>query len=181
LRWSRGGIGTLSLIAIVVITFVILNVVSVTWDHAQYGRVNTRSSTVLRLPEGTIEVGFADHRFTFNGRVPDMSVPNDLTLSVVPAAGVGPRPGVHRDEESSPNSYSDNQANVEIRIWKLQIPRAGDYRVTSAGGYGPPSELVFGAGRPLSVGWVWLVAGTAMLAVIVAWSLLALRDRRRSR
>jgi hypothetical protein len=158
-----------ALIAIAVLTLAFLAISRIAiGDYAKYGKVDVGDSAVLHLPAGSVAVGLAKHEFTFNGRTPDISVPGGLTLNVVSAASGGAAATVRRDEEASPSGYSDSKANVEVRLWRLQVPRDGDYRVTSGGDAGPSGELVFGGGPTLSAGYVWLVAGILWLAVLVA-------------
>jgi hypothetical protein len=78
---------------------------------------------------------------------------------------------------------TDRAGSVEFRrIWRLDTPNAGAYRVTVTGidSTDDPRELTFGHGPPVSAVEIWEVAGLVMIAVLLGWAAARLVVRSRA-
>ena len=125
-----------------------------------YGEVPIPGSSSLHLPEGEATVSF--HTQTIGspsgGGLP---VP-PLGLTITPPEGI-PEPQV--TESYGTTTTVNNDAH--IRVWVVQIPAEGTYRVTTDGkvnGYINP-QLAFG--HDSSYGWlVWAFAGLFALGLV---------------
>jgi hypothetical protein len=151
------------------------NVVSNLSEADKYGSVHLPGSAVLELPSGSLEV------MVHGGSSTPLDVPRGLRLTVVPVGG-GPAPVLTRDRGGE-FGLTDRSGSDEFRrIWRLETPRAGAYRVTVSGvdSADDPRQLTFGHGPPASAVEIWEVAGIVMLVVLLAWTAARLVARARA-
>ncbi|RDH79855.1 SHOCT domain-containing protein [Mycolicibacterium moriokaense] len=140
-----------------------------------YGEVPIPGSSSLHLPAGEATVSF--HTQTIGspsgGGLP---VP-PLGLTVAPPAGV-PQPEVTENWGTTTTVNND----ARIRVWVVQIPAEGTYRITTDGnvnGYINP-RLAFGHGS--SYGWLaWAFAGLFALGLLELTVSIVLAVRRGKR
>ncbi len=164
------------LLAVAVVgTFVawIVSIFAFTGSDA-YGRVNIPGQTVVHLPQGEVDVAFDTQLATSGGNSGGLTVPS-LSLSVAPAAGGGPNPTLTQDFGSTTTVNAD----AHIRVWRMQVPHAGEYRVQASGNvsaYIAP-QLEFGHG---SLALTVLEIGGIVIGVLVLTALAANAVLRRS-
>jgi hypothetical protein len=152
-------------------------------DHAAYGKINIddrNASKILRLPNREIEVSWGEYGDSFNGRLPGLSLPAGMSLTVVPVDGRGPAAEiipVQLSNTNSDNAYgqNDSRINVAMVVWKVKILRATDYSVTFHSSDSPRAELILGHGRPVPFGLVWAFGGAVLLTVMGVGNLMAWR------
>jgi hypothetical protein len=141
-------------------------------DYDKYGRVSIPGSGTVTLPQGEVDIVFEVH-FATNGSGGALTVPA-LRFDLVPPDGVAD-PSVKEDFGSS---VSVNNVG-HIRVWRMQVPTAGKYAVTSdgdVGGYIDP-QLTFGTGSPVPI-WP-IIASSALFWVGLALVLIGGAGRRR--
>jgi hypothetical protein len=142
----------------------------------KYGDVKVPGSKVVHLPSGTTEVAFAAFLLGAGNETPDMPIPKHLELDVQPVDPGVAAPAITRDVGTSSNSSADD-TNTDIRIWKVDIPEDGDYKVTARGGdfrlVNPTLEL--GTGPLVPIGYVILGAVVIGLIAAFAWPLVSER------
>jgi hypothetical protein len=134
-------------------------------EDDQYGRVPIPSARLLHLPAREIDVSYAADVVGRGNETPDLPLPK-LTLSVQ-------RPG-GPDDVKFDNSIdvSDNAnedgVNTQRRVWKIHVPKAGDYRVVAGGdpitGEANP-QFWFGHGPPLPGTFVPILGFATTLAI----------------
>jgi hypothetical protein len=179
-RWLRpsgllavlGGVLLLTIVAQIINA----NLVSDVGDATRYGEVHIPGSAVLKLPSGSLEV------FVRASQPATPDAPPGLRLSVTRVGGDGP-PGVLTSDRGGQFGITDRALDVSYRrVWRLELPQAGDYRVTASGVLtrDDPRALAFGHGPPASAARIWAFGGGAMLVVLLAWGVTRLLDRRSS-
>ena len=118
-------------------------------EYDAYGEVAIPGSTTLDLPAGEMTVSF--HTVVAGRSTSGFPIPA-LEFGITPTAGL-PDPTVTEDIGGTTTVNSD----VRVRVWTVQIPKAGTYEVEAKGsvdGYITP-HLAFG--RDGSHGWLlWL-------------------------
>jgi hypothetical protein len=130
-----------------------------------YGTVPVPGTKVLHLPAGEVDISFATDSAVNNGGsffTPGMS------LRVTPASGSGANPTV----TDSSSSASTIGSQTRARVFKLQVPNAGDYRVSveaDTSAYINP-QLLFGQSPPegLIVKLGLITLGGLILIIILA-------------
>jgi len=158
----------------------ILGSSNIVWgEDNQYGKVPVPGTKVLHLPEDTVDVSAAMAILGKGNETVDVPIPANLTLRVVPVGG-GMAAVVHRDLGDSTNAMDDG-VDSQRRVFKVDVPHDGDYRVTAAGTFLSGElnpQLWFGHGPPIPGTYVpFIAAGLALLGGLV---LLLIRRRRRS-
>lgn len=136
-----------------------------------YGRVPIPGQTVLHLPQGEVDVAFDTQLATTGGNSGGLTVPS-LSLSVAPAAGGGPNPSLTQDFGSTTTVNAD----AHIRIWKMQVPHAGDYRARASGDVSayiaPQLEFGHGSAALTVLAFGGIVIGALVLAAFAANAVL---------
>jgi len=160
----------LGFIAVLVLNTFVLD------EYDAYGEVAIPGSNSLQLPEGEMTVSF--HTLTTGRPTSGFPIP-DLSFSITPTADL-PEPKVTENIGGTTSVNSD----VRVRIWTVDIPKAGTYQVKADGavaGYINP-HLAFG--HDSSRTWLlWLFGGLFGLGlfelfVSVTWSLRANKKAR---
>jgi hypothetical protein len=139
-------------------------------DPDTYGQLDVPGSATLHFPKREVEASFTIGLYSTNFH--GLDVP-PLQLAVSPARG-GPGAVVTKDVGGTATEETDHTSSARIRIWRVQIPRAGDYRVDVTGTTGeyPGGQVEFGhaAGKPFTgvrrIGL--LVAGGLALVALIA-------------
>jgi len=147
----------------------------------KYGTVRVPGSKVFHLPATTIDVAYAVLLPGRGNETPDVPVPRNLDLTVTPVEPEAPAPTVRRAVGGSANSVAPN-TDTDIRLWRVEMPQEGDYRVTVRGGspLAINATLELGTGPLVPIGYVWL--GAAIVGVLVGIfgpTIAAARRRRR--
>jgi hypothetical protein len=154
---------------------------NILWGEGdQYGHVDVPGTKVLHLPGRTIDVDAAVEIPGRGNETPDVPLPSGLSLTVSPVRG-SDLPVVTRDLGDSSNANGED-VNAKRRVWRLEVPREGDYRVTTRGdflGVGVNSQLWFGHGPPLPGQFVPLVAAVLVLLIWFLRAVVGPRLRRR--
>jgi Short C-terminal domain len=127
-----------------------------------YGEVPIPGSGTIHLPGGEATVSF--HTVTI-GRVSGGGLPvPELGLDIEPPQGVA-QPKLTENYGSTTTVNND----THIRVWLMQVPAEGDYKITTEGqvnGYISP-QLAFGHGGASSSGsLVWIFAGLFAVGLI---------------
>jgi hypothetical protein len=151
------------------------NVFSNSSGADKYGKVDIPGSAVLKLPSGSLDVMV---EATDNTPV---ELPHGVTLTVTPVGGGAP--AVLTRDRGGQFGMGDRVATVSFRrIWRLETPHAGAYRVTAGGVKftDDPRNLALGHSPPAAAGKIWEVGGVVMLLVALLWEAARLwtRDRR---
>jgi len=146
----------------------------------KFGTVRVPGSKDLHLPAKTIDVWYAVLLPGRGNDIPDVPVPRNLGLSVAAVDGEGPAPVV-RDSVGGSDNSSAPDTDTDIRLWRVAVPREGDYRVTATGGspLAINATLELGTGPLVPIGWVWLGALVIGILVAVFWPQLVEFPRRR--
>nr|WP_090341507.1 SHOCT domain-containing protein [Mycolicibacterium malmesburyense]CRL71466.1 hypothetical protein CPGR_01962 [Mycolicibacterium malmesburyense] len=148
-------------LVVAVIGFVVTLVLNafVLDDFDAYGEVPVPGTESVELPAGEATVSF--HTVTTGRPTSGFPIPA-LSINIDAPDGVAD-PAVTQSIGQTTTVNSD----THVRVWVLQVPEAGTYRVTTDGnvnGYINP-RLAFGHGS--SYGWlVWLFGGLAALGVL---------------
>jgi Short C-terminal domain len=139
-----------------------------------YGTVPVPGTKVVHLPAGNVDISFATNSAS-NGSsfyTPGMS------LQVTPAFGSGADPAV----TDSSSSASTIGSQTSARVWKMQVPSAGDYRITAQGdtsayinpelllGHSPPGGMIVELGL--------ITLGGLVLIIIVCGRVASRADKR---
>jgi hypothetical protein len=179
-RWSRKstlaiGLGVIVVLGVLV-QIVNANVLSNQGDATQYGQLNVPGSKVLQLPAASFEGILEDDLEE------ELKITPALRLSVKPLDG-GPAPAIKRDvgERSGTANGNFGPDTYYKRVWRIDVPSAGRYRV-SVGGAGPDSGYLLDLGHSSPAGpWqIWLWTGIAAAAWLVLWLLARVVGRRRA-
>jgi hypothetical protein len=137
----------------------------------QFGRVRIPGTRVLTLPAGRI-IGTVAVALPGRGNAtPDLPLPDDLALQIVPAGG-GPGPAITRHTAPTGNAM-DKLDDTQRAVWRLDVPSAGKYRVDVRGsflGIGLNPQLWLGHQAPLPGTDVPLVAAILGLVVTFIWA-----------
>ena len=153
---------------IVCIPIGILGSSNIVWGEPdQYGKVPIPGSKVVHLPAGTTDASVAVILPGRGNETPTLPLPDDLSLTVAGAT-------VTRHLGDTSNAMADG-ADTQRKAFEVDVPRAGDYRVSVRGrigffaanpslwlGHGPP---IPGTDVPLIAAVVTLVAGAGYLIV----------------
>ncbi|MGE2722691.1 SHOCT domain-containing protein [Mycolicibacterium celeriflavum] len=141
-----------------------------------YGEVPVPGTDSVELPAGEVTVSF--HTLTTGQPTSGFPIPA-LSINIDAPDGVAD-PAVTQSIGQTTTVNSD----THVRVWVVQVPEAGTYRITTDGdvnGYINP-RLAFGHGS--SYGWlVWLFGGLAALGVLeliaaLIWSARSARAAR---
>jgi hypothetical protein len=139
----------------------------------QYGTVRIPGSAVVHLPKRTVDLVVAVALPGRGNETPDLPLPYDLDVRVVPADG-GPDLKVERHLGSSGNAAAHG-ADTQRRVWTVDVPTDGRYRVTTAGTFtsiGIRAQLWLGHGPPLPGALVPVVALGLAVVVWAGWYLV---------
>jgi hypothetical protein len=171
--------------AFVLAWFIVLTVVGIfgssnlVWgENNQYGRVDVPGTKVLHLPAREIDVSAAMHILGKGNETVDVPIPDDASVVVRPVTGEA-TVRIRRDLGDSTNAMDDG-VNSQRRVWKIDVPREGDYRVTAAGSFAAAeinTQLWFGHGPPIPGDDVPLVAVLIVLLATPVGVLIARRRR----
>jgi hypothetical protein len=136
------------------------------WDkYNAYGEVPIPGSSSLHLPAGQATISFHTQIIgSTSGR--GLPVP-DLRMNIDPPTGVAD-PVVTEDVGSTTTVNSD----ARVRVWVVQIPADGNYKITTDGNVSPfiSPRLAFGQASKQGQ-WLWIFAGVfgvALLDLIVS-------------
>jgi hypothetical protein len=163
----------LSLAAIVVGFVAHILVVTGVFDrpHA-YGKLQVPGRGTFHFPKRTVDASLQVGLFTthFHG----LTVP-PLRIAVTPSGG-GPRPSVVRDVGGTTSDETQHTSSYRERVWKIGIPRAGDYTVAFTGSDDPypGARILFGHGSPKWSKHIWSLS----LLAAALFALLALAAHR---
>jgi hypothetical protein len=140
---------------------------NVFWGNGdQYGKIDIPGSAVVHLPARSVDASVAA---LFPGRgneTPNVPIPRDATLQVAPVSG-GASVSIERSLGSSENAPGSQQ-DAMIRVWKVDVPADGDYKVSIDGdfaGLGVNQQLWLGHKGPLSDA-AFLIAGVLLGSVV---------------
>lgn len=169
-RWSRKSTLAIGLGVIVVLGVLAqilnANVFTTQGDATKYGRLDIPGAKVLRLPAASIEGILEDDLEE------ELKITPALRLSVKPLGG-GPAAEVSRDvgERSGTANGNFGPDTYYKRVWRIDVPRAGRYRV-SVGGAGRDSGYFLDLGHSPPAGpWqIWLWTAIVAAAWIVLWA-----------
>jgi hypothetical protein len=141
------------------------NVLNSSGDPTKYGQLDIPDSKPLQLPAGSFE-GILEENL---GQ--DLRITPQLRLSMKPQEG-GPAPVISRDvgEQFGTANGEFGPDQHYRRVWRIDVPRSGRYRVT-VGGAGPDSGYLLDLGHSPPAGpiAIWLWTGIAALLVVVLW------------
>jgi hypothetical protein len=177
---ARGVLGS-AMLGVLIVGFVlwILADTGLFNNSDAYGSgVSIPGSAVIRFPrgevDGTFQVGY--YSTNTNGII----LP-EAQLAVQPVTGQA-RPIVVRDLGGSDESRTDTSSVLSERIWRIQVPQAGDYRVLITGtnrGYGGAGEIAFGHTSASNLASLALGIGLAAeIALGLIWFALGRVTRR---
>lgn len=152
-------------------------------EDDQYGTVDVPGSKVLHLPKRTVDVSAAVYILGKGNEDVDLPLPSDMALTVAPVDGEA-RPVVSRDVGGSSNAGASG-VNTQRRVWKVDVPQDGDYRVSAGGDLrrdGVNPQLLFGHGPPIPGTYVPIIAAVVTTVGGLVWFVLLplLRRGRRS-
>jgi hypothetical protein len=143
------------------------NVLNTSGDPTKYGQLDVPGSKVLSLPAASFEGILEDPLEE------EVKVTPALRLSIAPLGG-GAAPKINRDVgehfgtangEFGPDTYFR-------RIWRVDVARAGRYRVSVGGAGRDPGYLLdLGHSPPAGPGQIWLWTGIAAFVVLALWLL----------
>jgi hypothetical protein len=176
MRWLKRTISILLLLAAVGI--VLATAFS---DHSDdYGRVSVPGTGTVHLPKGAATV-----YYRLRSDSSEVASGGDLAFAVTPAQGGSPLAMTQATgEETSDVTVTRSETIGEIgSVAKLDLPEAGDYRVTGNTNFAPgTSYLEFGtnAGNALLQRWK-LIAALVLGALVLAFIPLPRSGRRRDR
>ncbi len=164
---------------LVAIPLIFLNS-NLVWGEAnQYGRVPIPGRQIVHLPQGDVQVNVAAALPGRGNETPELLLP---TLTLTMKAHQGEAPIVAEDIGPSVNA-NDNEVDTQRSVWKLEVPREGDYLAIVKGdftGYGVNAQAWFGREPSPLHGWqVFLVAMAIVLVVAPIWWLIRKVRRRR--
>lgn len=152
------------------------NVLDTSGDPTRYGQLDVPGSEVMQLPAASFE-GILEDPLEEEPKITPA-----LRLRVEPLGG-GPAPEIRRDVGERFGTANGNFGPDTYfrRVWRIDVPRAGRYRV-SVGGAGPDPgyRLDLGHSPPAGPLQIWLWTGIATALVLALWlagRLLASRRR----
>ena len=141
-----------------------------------YGEVPIPGSSSVHLPTGEVTVSF--HTQVMGQPSSGFPIPA-LNFSLVPPPGV-PEPQVTENIGTTTTVNSD----AHVRVWVVQIPAAGDYRVRTDGQIGGYINPALAFGHSSSYGWlVWVFAGLFVVGLVglVATTIWSARSSKKAR
>jgi hypothetical protein len=161
-RWLRNLVSLGLIVAAVVIALV-----TGLSDHSDdYGQVPLPQGGVVHLPKGTTTV-----YFTQLGENDPIRQVGTFGFQVTPVGGGAPVPVSSQNDAQTAEAVTRSETIGELgAVAKLEVPSAGDYRVSSDGQFPPGSSfLKFGtnAGAALLARWK-LLAGLVLGAILIA-------------
>jgi len=148
----------------------------------QYGKIPVPGHDVLRFPSGTVDVAVAAILVGRGNETPSFPLPSDLTLTVIPVEGSAEPTVV--DSVGAPSNAMADDADTLRRVWRIEVPSDGDYRVAARGTFGGAfvdPQMWFGHGPPLPGELVPVIAAALTLIGIVVWVVVMPRIRKRRR
>lgn len=158
-----GGFLLLSVFVFIPLVFLNSNLV---WGEAnQYGRVPIPGKKIVHLPAGDVQVNVAAALPGRGNETPELLLPT-LTLSISALHGEE-SPTVSEDIGSSTNA-NDDEVDTQRRVWKLEVPAAGNYLATVRGnftGYGVNAQVWFGREPNPLHGWQVFLFAMLLVAV----------------
>lgn len=130
-----------------------------------FGTVSVPGTKVLHFPAGNVEINFATN--SAGGQGGSFFIPS-MSLDVVSASGSGLQPTL-KQASSSASAFGSQTRGV---VFSMQVPRAGNYKVTATGdtsAYINP-ELLFGQGSPDGTIFelAGIILGSMVLIAIIA-------------
>jgi hypothetical protein len=143
-------------------------------QHDAFGRADIPGSTVVHLPSGQVDVFYKEVLGVHDSF--DLFSAPSVSLGVEAAANDGPNPPV---EESHGTVSQVGNDDAHELVFRIDVPRETDYRITAGGdvkGRDSPQFLFGRAGRP----WVPLAVGGGVVLVIWILSWLVLATTRRA-
>jgi hypothetical protein len=177
--WSRTrtlaiGLGVVVVLGILA-QIVNANVLNTSGDPARYGQLKVPGAEVLQLPAASFEGILEDPLEE------DPKITPALWLRVKPLGG-GPAVAITRDVGERFGTASGNFGPDDYfrRVWRIDVPRAGRYRV-SVGGAGPDPGYFLDLGHSPPAGpvqiWLWTaIAAAILLALWLAARVIANRS-----
>ncbi len=179
-RWSRPRTLLISLGVVLVLgilaQIINANVLTSSGDPTKYGQIDVPGAQVVQLPAGSLEAILEENL----GQ--ELKITPALRLQVKALEG-GPSPTITRDvgEQFGTANGEFGPDQHYRRVWRLDVPSAGRYRVT-VGGAGPDPGyfLDLGTSPPAGPGQIWLWTGIAAALVLALWLIaraLASRER----
>lgn len=175
MRWLKR---TISLLLLLAATGIVLaNAFS---DHSDdYGRVLLPGGGTVHLPKGKTTVYYRLH-----GDSSEVASRGDLSFAVIPAGGGAPIAMMQESREPTDVEVTRSETIGEVgSVAKLDVPEAGDYRVTGNTDFAPgTSYLEFGtnAGSAL-LQRRKVIAGLLLGALALAFIPVPRSGRRRDR
>jgi hypothetical protein len=163
---------------------VLLNKSGAAGHPARYGQVQIPGSATVSLPAGSVDL-------TLESDVDEgfgLKVPARLAVAVTAVTPSSPAPTVTRDVGGDYSTTGgatqrvNGVPNTYRRLWKVDVPRAGEYRVVSGPpGLENPDGLLLDVGHSPGLGdvQIWERVGIAWLIVMALWFSARLVDRRR--
>ena len=163
--WAIGAIGLIGFVAAML-------TIGGTSHLSTYGQIALPGAMVVQLPARTVDLTFAAEQ----GDIAALPVPA-LAITVAHVTGDGPDPDVREDIGTTVGNNGDDH----VRIARVKITSAGEYRVTVAGDVGNylSPRLLLGHGTDSGVVKIVLITVAAIVAVLLA-SLAVLAIGRRS-
>jgi hypothetical protein len=146
-----------------IVVQIVVGLTQRSWTDAyEYGRVEVPGQAILHLPAGSLDISLRELT------VGTAHVPPGLRVSVVPLEGAPVR--VTRDVGGDFGPSSRTSTVSYRRVFRASIPRAGSYRVSTAGTSGDGSYAVELGHAPAAIGGrIWEYTGIAALAGLAAW------------
>ncbi|HEY6399354.1 MAG TPA: SHOCT domain-containing protein [Solirubrobacteraceae bacterium] len=133
-----------------------------------YGTVSVPGTKVVHLPADEVDISFATNSASTGG---SFYTPG-MDLKVTPASGSGMNPTI----TDSSGSASTIGSQTHARVWKMQVPNPGGYRITVDGntsayinpqllfGQSPPDGLIVKLGVIALGGLVLVIILSGMVA-----------------
>ena len=152
---------------------------NIVWgEDDQYGIVDVPGQKVLHLPARKMDVSYAVDIVGKGNETVDVPIPK-LSLSVVRVGG--PDDVKFKESFGSSENANEDGVNSQRRVWKIDVPKAGDYRVEADGdgdvGRDQPGALV----RPRAADPRLHGADPRGDLTLIAMAVYFVRQRRRQR
>lgn len=146
----------------------------------ELGVVAVPGQASLALPAGSLDATIV---LLIPGRgnaTPDVDLPDDFAVDLTPPTGAAAPTIAPVSDASSNTSY--DRANVQRALYRIDVPAAGQYQLTTRGsfdGLGKNVRLAITAAPPVRAVWV-LIAGLAATALGYVAYFAVFRRRRRA-